>query len=396
MKEVLLRKLINFVLTVSQYSNFLYLKGRTKMFNKNRLKFIGIISIVLIFNIIAPLYVFASSDDSYDLLEDFMDIIIDKVYEIKEDDTDTYNDVDAQLRIYFKDTPGVKELSRDLELIIAGFGEDKKKKFYDKLDNEDIDIDDVKDAILILKDWSKSDRLVILDMIGADKSKSSVSDKLDDLIDEYKNAEESTIGSIMEVVPEEVAEVKFSDMESHWAEESVKKMASFGFIKGYDDGSFLPENSISKAEYTTLIVRLLGLNKEQLKPNNNFKDVATDSWYYDTVNMAFDKGIISGNTEQEFKPNEKITREEMVVMSVNALDSQGKTGAISDLQAKDSLLKYQDFNNVSESAIISFGKAVKLGLVKGRSETLLAPKETLTRAEATVILSRIHDLIMEK
>lgn len=370
------------------------------MFKKGKLKLTCIILFVLIFNFIVPLSVFASSDDAYDLLEDFMDIIIEKVYEIKEDDPDTYNDVDEQLRIYFKDTAGVEELSETLELVIRGFGKDNEKKFYDKLDDEDIDLEDVKDAILILKDWSKSDRLVILDMMKADKSKSSVSEKLDDLIDEYKDSEEEEGASggagIVDIFLENIVEVNFSDIESHWSKEYVEKMSGYGFIKGYDDGSFLPENTISKAEYTTLIVRLLGLNKDQVNPNNNFRDVAIDSWYYDTVNVAFDKGIISGNTENEFKPNEKITREDMLVISINALDRQGKTGDISDLQAKDSLLKYKDFNNISESAIISFGKAVKLGLIKGRSETLLAPSETLTRAEATVILSRIYDLMMEK
>jgi len=118
----------------------------------------------------------------------------------------------------------------------------------------------------------------------------------------------------------------FSDTFGHWAEEDIGLLAGRGIIKGTGAGIFEPGRSVSRAELAALLVRLLDL--EPAKPGQfTFKDVARSSWYYEAVETAVKNGIIKGYGDGTFRPDETVTREQLAVMLANIIGTAAGTGA---------------------------------------------------------------------
>nr|WP_236587686.1 S-layer homology domain-containing protein [Tumebacillus amylolyticus] len=178
----------------------------------------------------------------------------------------------------------------------------------------------------------------------------------------------------------------FTDTTGHWAQSSIERLAAHHIIAGKTETEFGPESSINRAEFVSLIDRLLNL------PNpikqTTFSDVANGDWYEGSVSRAAGLGIVHGREDNRFAPEGLITREEMVVMIANALQFDGKIAVISPEEQAKLLAPFADANDISDWARSSFAQAIKLGLVSGVSPDELAPGDLLTRAQAAVILDR--------
>jgi len=109
----------------------------------------------------------------------------------------------------------------------------------------------------------------------------------------------------------------FADVIGHWAQSYVETLANKLIIEGYEDGSFGPEGEITRAEFATLVVRALGLNGK-VAPDAPFSDVSTSDWFEGAVALAADAGIVNGFEDGTFRPNEVITREQLAAMVVRA------------------------------------------------------------------------------
>ena len=79
----------------------------------------------------------------------------------------------------------------------------------------------------------------------------------------------------------------FTDIAGHWAEEDIRLLAGRGFIKGVGDDLFAPAAKITRAEFATLLVRILGLTKET-SPETIFTDVTADNWFYEADNWFYE------------------------------------------------------------------------------------------------------------
>ncbi|MGI2293637.1 S-layer homology domain-containing protein [Paenibacillus sp. GXUN7292] len=123
----------------------------------------------------------------------------------------------------------------------------------------------------------------------------------------------------------------FSDLQGHWAKADVELLASKLIIKGAAADHFAPDHSITRAEFATLLVRALGL-KEEGAPQ--FRDVAQTAWYAEAIGAAAASGIVKGYADGTFAPNSSITREEMAVMIARALSSTGAGTASSTVLEK--------------------------------------------------------------
>lgn len=121
------------------------------------------------------------------------------------------------------------------------------------------------------------------------------------------------------------------DVKSHWAGDKINGLASVGIVSGSKDGKFQPNQSINRAEFVKLLVTALGL--DLVKPETaTFDDVNKDQWYYAYVETAVKHGIITGNGKK-MNPTSPISREELTVMVVRALKLEApETG---NLQFKD-------------------------------------------------------------
>lgn len=180
-------------------------------------------------------------------------------------------------------------------------------------------------------------------------------------------------------------EKTFEDISIPWAEDQIEVLASRHIINGVDDNNYAPNQNISRAAFAKILVNALNLkaSKNVIK----FNDIEEEKWYAQPVEIAASLGIVKGSGDS-FNPNGEITREVMAVMIVRALKQVDAKG---DYIAAD--LGFSDADSISEWAKNEVSIALNKGLVTGVSSTEFAPKENATRAQAAVIIYRVLDLL---
>ena len=111
------------------------------------------------------------------------------------------------------------------------------------------------------------------------------------------------------------ADVTFTDLNGHWAKNYVLPLAKDGIISGKAPGIFDPEANITRAEFITLVAKLTNLHPDEAAP---YADVAENAWFAKTVSAAKAYGAIDGNlvADGNFKPDQPITRAEMTSVIV--------------------------------------------------------------------------------
>ena len=111
---------------------------------------------------------------------------------------------------------------------------------------------------------------------------------------------------------------QFTDTQGHWAEEIIVKWSDLGLISGYGDGGFKPENGITRAEFVTLINNAFGYRQPGVE---NFKDVDDQNWHYNQVRSALTIGYISGYGDKTFRPDNQVSRQEAAVILTRIMDN---------------------------------------------------------------------------
>ena len=106
-----------------------------------------------------------------------------------------------------------------------------------------------------------------------------------------------------------------SDYSEHWAKDVITEWTNYGVTAGYEDGTFKPNNSMTRAEFATVLTNVFGLTSKDAA--QTFTDVKEGAWYQEAVTLASSAGIMNG-AGGKFNPNTKITRQEAAVALVNA------------------------------------------------------------------------------
>jgi pullulanase len=172
----------------------------------------------------------------------------------------------------------------------------------------------------------------------------------------------------------------FDDVKaSFWGTAAIKALAAKQIVSGISDTRFAPERNVTRAEFAILLVRALGIKAEG---QTKFKDVMATEAYSAYIATANRLGIVNGRSETIFAPNATITREEMAVMIIKALEVKaGKA-----ISANNYSSAFADANSVSNWAAPFVNAASELGLVKGRANGKFAPKGVMTRAESAQVV----------
>jgi len=166
---------------------------------------------------------------------------------------------------------------------------------------------------------------------------------------------------------------------SHWAYGTLKAMSALHLVNGTTEATFDPGRLTTRAEFTAMLARALGLQATG-KPLP-FTDVNTASWYADSVSAAYEAGLINGRSAAEFAPNGLLTREEMAVLLVRALTYAGQNRGSSATPAALS-----DQGQISAWAANAVGEALRAGLMRGTGAGKFAPQAHATRAETAQAL----------
>lgn len=176
----------------------------------------------------------------------------------------------------------------------------------------------------------------------------------------------------------------FDDVEGYdWAKQAIEGMASRGIINGTSAETYAPGAAIKRADFIALLVRTLGLESTA---GESFDDVAADAYYAEEVAIAKALGIASGTGNNEFKPEQAISRQEMMILIDRALERLGKSlaqGSASDLE------DFDDREAIAGYAQQSVANLVKSGLVKGKGDGI-DPVGEATRAEIAVLIERLY------
>jgi hypothetical protein len=165
-----------------------------------------------------------------------------------------------------------------------------------------------------------------------------------------------------------------SDIQGHWASDSINKLISLGGISGYPDGTFRPNSSMSRAEFTSIVVKVF---KIELKEGKVFDDTASH-WARQSISSAAAAGLISDSDASRFRPDEPITREQMADMVARA----------AKLPASTTTLSFTDSGDISPWAISSVASVVNAGIMSGYPDLAFRPKSGATRAEASVVITK--------
>ncbi|WP_088830362.1 fibronectin type III domain-containing protein [Paenibacillus tyrfis] len=178
----------------------------------------------------------------------------------------------------------------------------------------------------------------------------------------------------------------FKDVERHWAQQAVNDMGSRLVVSGVGQGAFHPDQDITRAEFAAILIRGLGLKAKE--GGQSFSDVERKDWFAGAVGTAYAYNLISGFEDGTFRPNEKITREQAMTIMARAMTITG-LGAKTSPTAQPLLNSFADAGTVSDWAKSGISDALQSGLLSGRSGTELAPKAFITRAEVAVIVQRL-------
>lgn len=158
---------------------------------------------------------------------------------------------------------------------------------------------------------------------------------------------------------------------------AVQDLVEKGVIDGYPDGTFKPNNSVTRAEFSAFLAKILDLDTTDIS-NPNFKDVHTNAWYYNAVAALANQGLVGGYEDGTFQPNKQITRAEIAALLTRVcnLSADGQTTLpFADVPA----------NSWYKEVVTALYQSK---LVSGKTNTTFAPNDHATRAEATVFLHR--------
>ncbi|MNN23522.1 Endo-1,4-beta-xylanase A precursor [compost metagenome] len=174
----------------------------------------------------------------------------------------------------------------------------------------------------------------------------------------------------------------FTDIAGHWAENAIRNAAGKGLVNGYLDGTFKPNGSISRAEFTVMLAKAFDL--KGTGSTLSFADEAKiGAWAKEAVVQAVEAGIVSGYEDGSFRPNERITRAEMTAMIARALKLTLNAEATTSFADDAAIPKW------AKSAVEAIHQ---LGIVNGRGDGKFVPNETATRAEAITILVKLLEM----
>jgi large repetitive protein len=183
----------------------------------------------------------------------------------------------------------------------------------------------------------------------------------------------------------------FSDVPNgHWASGTIRSLAAKQLAEGVDETRFAPEQSVTRAEFTALLVRLLGLGEVHNGGTAaSFTDVKADDWYAKEVALAAGTGIVEGMEDSTFAPHARITRQEMAAMLIRVYEYKAGRNAL----AGTNTAQFRDIAGAPDWAQAAVEAAASLGLVAGRAEGEFAPEETGTRAEAAQLMRNLYEIL---
>lgn len=179
----------------------------------------------------------------------------------------------------------------------------------------------------------------------------------------------------------------FTDMGKHWSNSVVAVLAAKNIIDSSYGTMFKPEQKITRAEFAVMLSRGLGLAGDR-DAAARFRDVQPSTQTGDYIGAAAKAGIITGNTDATFRPNDNITREQMAIMMIRAMEYTGNPITLSS-STDAALIVFKDKSKIQRQSAEFVAKAVQSGIIQGMPGGIFQPQGNATRAQGAVMLQRM-------
>lgn len=174
--------------------------------------------------------------------------------------------------------------------------------------------------------------------------------------------------------------------DDYWAKNEINQMVDSGIMKLDNYGNFNPNNSVERAEFTSMLIKVLNQGDLDIYIENPFEDVNVKTKFYDDIMRSEQIGLVYGYPDGTFKPAKDINKAE-----VTSTVSHITKDTIYDLSILDDFI---DVDKIPEWAKSAYAKTVKYNLfVNYPDRQAFEPNRDITRAETAVLLAKLKAAI---
>lgn len=195
----------------------------------------------------------------------------------------------------------------------------------------------------------------------------------------------------------------FKDTSGHWGDSYIAEMADMGILNGYEDGTFRPDNNMTRAEFATMLFPVAYVSVYHAYNAFGFRDINTyyskftdcdeNAWYADGVygiSQIFDWEFVSANEGIHFNPNRNITRGEVAEVIGKYMDCALMNNYGKRYNLNTYTTNLTDISSGTYAAMLD-----SYGIMSGAGNNQFKPNDYLTRAECAAIMSRTFVVIQE-
>lgn len=175
-----------------------------------------------------------------------------------------------------------------------------------------------------------------------------------------------------------VRAANYVDMRGHWSSDYVYTLSEDNIMNGYDDGTFKPNNNVTRAEFYSTINNLAGLRKTY---SVTFNDVSKSDWFYEEVAKGIKAGYIKPTTGNLY-PEQQISRQEAMHIIGYMYDLTPNKRAVDEKG-------FSDANLIREDAKGYIGALISQGIVEGYENGNFQPNNPITRGETSKIIDTL-------
>jgi Bacterial Ig-like domain (group 2)/S-layer homology domain len=188
---------------------------------------------------------------------------------------------------------------------------------------------------------------------------------------------------LTEVPPEDTSDVSvdvptniLTDISGNWAYAQISSLIEKGIAAGYPDGTFKPDNTVTRAEFMVMVNKAYGYIQTK---DVSYSDVMPGDWFYNDIALAAAAGYIAGYDDGTMQPNSAITREQSAVILAKVLKLDTST-----LKK----LAFTDANSIGAWSLNSVSAMVDGGMISGYPDGTFKPAAPITRAEAAALIDK--------
>ncbi|OUS76049.1 hypothetical protein B1748_14660 [Paenibacillus sp. MY03] len=181
--------------------------------------------------------------------------------------------------------------------------------------------------------------------------------------------------------PKPSAKPGVNDIGGHWANKQINEAIEHGIAQGFGDGTFRPNQSVTREQFIVMIMNALRPNEEASAAPPFMDGADISSWATRAIALADEMGLMSGYEDGTFRPKNELTRSQLAVILARALGP--------DAPNADSASGYADEATIPAWARPAARLLKELGIMNGRTGNLFAPLDQVTRAEAVTVILRL-------